>query len=60
MVNWESKGIKMDGKNINNLKFPNDLVLLSRRKEETEKVENEILRVRRENGLKTYKKKRNT
>lgn len=46
-VNWASEGIKMDGKLIYNLRFSDDLALVSKRKEEIKK----ILKANTESGL---------
>ena len=50
-INWENKGIKINGKYKNNLRFADDVILIGKSKEEIQELAEEFLRHSREAGL---------
>jgi len=50
-INWENKGIKINGKYINNLRFADDVILIGKSKEEIQELAEEFLRHSKEAGL---------
>uniref|UniRef100_A0A7I4Y986 Reverse transcriptase domain-containing protein n=1 Tax=Haemonchus contortus TaxID=6289 RepID=A0A7I4Y986_HAECO len=51
VLDWEERGYSVNGKNVNNLRFANDIVLISSSTAEMEKMVNELNAVSRRIGL---------
>ncbi len=56
-LEWEGKGIKIDGEHLNNLRFADDVVLISDNIEELEMLGNEFVGKSLEAGLEVNKGK---
>ncbi len=56
-LEWEGKGIKIDGERLNNLRFANDVVLISENIKELEMLENKFVEKNLEAGLEVNKGK---
>lgn len=50
-LDWEGRGMKIDGKWLNHLRFADDIVLLSENKDEVEKMLHELINACRKGGL---------
>ncbi len=50
-LQWNNRGVKIDGRYINNLRFADDIVLLSDNLEDVQKMGNELMLISREVGL---------
>ncbi len=50
-LGWENRGIKIDGKWLNNLRFTDDVALISQKSEELQKMANELCKASRKAGL---------
>ena len=56
-LEWGDKGIKIDGRYLNKLRFADDLILLSLKKDEMTKMGEEIVTASEKGGLEINKKK---
>lgn len=50
-MDWEKKGIEVNGSYLNNLRFADDIVLISTKKEELTEMANELEKESRDGGL---------
>ena len=51
VMDWSNKGINIGGTYLNNLRFADDIVLISTTKEELQEMANELEKISREEGL---------
>ncbi|VDM64040.1 unnamed protein product [Angiostrongylus costaricensis] len=56
-LDWEEKGISIDGKFLSNLRFANDIVIFSRSTSEAEVMINELNEAGKKIGLRINRKK---
>ena len=56
-LQWENEGIKINGRFLNNLRFADDIILLSSNKESLEKMGEELMSESEKGGLEMNKKK---
>ncbi len=55
---WENKGLKINGEIANNLRFVNDVVVISDRIEELEEMGNELARIWQRGWIKDKPRKK--
>ncbi|EYC30868.1 hypothetical protein Y032_0004g1820 [Ancylostoma ceylanicum] len=59
-LNWDEKGLSIDGKMLSNLRFADDILLISKNTKEMNQLINELNEVGKSIGLKTNTKKTQT